>query len=256
VPLGQTLAWKRGDLLGTAQRLLAVFGIAVAVTLLLLAFTIGGPVAAPLGIGLGLYLVLGSLNDVVTRSWRRGTGAAVALRRAAGLPRSTWGTVTAHAGVGVTVIGIAASAWSVEAIGSLRMGERLRVGPYEARLDRVVPRTGPNYREDAALVTVLRNGSEVGTVETTKRIYVTRGMPTTEAGILTSGLSQVYASFGDPQPDGSIGVRLYYKPLVLLIWLGAVIMSLGGAVSLTDRRFRIGAPVRAKAGPALAAPAE
>ncbi|MDQ4136157.1 MAG: heme lyase CcmF/NrfE family subunit [Pseudomonadota bacterium] len=256
VPFGQTLAWKRGDLLGTAQRLLVALGLAIAAMLLLLAATIGGPVAAPLGIGLGLYLVIGSFNEIATRSWRRGTGPAVAFRKAAGLPRSTWGTVLAHTGVGVTVIGIAASAWSVEAIGTVRVGDRIPVGPYEARLDRVIPRTGPNYREDAALVTVLRNGREVGAVETMKRIYVTRGMPTSEAGILTFGASQVYASFGDPQPDGSIGLRLYYKPLVLLIWLGAVIMAFGGAVSLTDRRFRIAAPVRGRAVQAVAVPAE
>ncbi len=256
VPLGQTLAWKRGDLLGTAQRLLAILGIAGVAVLGLLAVTTGGPVVAPLGIGLGLYLVLGSLNEIVTRSWRPGSGASVALRRAAGLPRSTWGTVLAHAGVGVTVIGIAASAWSVEAIGTVRVGERIQVGSYEARLDRVVPRTGPNYREEAASMTILRGGHEVGGLETTKRVYLTRGMPTTEAGILTFGVSQVYASFGDRQPDGSIGVRLYYKPLILLIWLGAVIMAFGGAVSLTDRRFRVGAPVRAKAIQAIPAAAE
>jgi cytochrome c-type biogenesis protein CcmF len=69
-------------------------------------------------------------------------------------------------------------------------------------------------------------------------------------------VSQVYASFGDALGDGSIGVRLYYKPLILLIWLGSVIMALGGAISLTDRRFRVGAPVRAKAPQAIPAPAE
>jgi cytochrome c-type biogenesis protein CcmF len=256
VPFGQTLAWKRGDMLGTSQRLVAVFGFAIVATLVLLALTIGGPVAAPLGIGLGLYLVLGSINEIVTRSWSRGKGFGVAVQRARGLPRSTWGTIFAHAGVGVTVIGIAASAWSVETIATLKTGERIQAGPYEARLERVVPRTGPNYREDAALMRVFRGGSEVGTVETTKRLYLTRGMPTTEAGILSVGLSQVYASFGDVQPDGSIGVRLYYKPLILLIWLGAVIMSFGGAVSLTDRRFRVGAPVRAKVPQGIPAPAE
>jgi cytochrome c-type biogenesis protein CcmF len=88
-----------------------------------------------------------------------------------------------------------------------------------------------------------------------KRIYVTRGTPTTEAGILTVGLGQVYASFGDAQADGAIGLRLYYKPLILLVWLGPVFMALGGALSLTDRRFRIGAPVRARSG-AVPAPAE
>jgi cytochrome c-type biogenesis protein CcmF len=68
-------------------------------------------------------------------------------------------------------------------------------------------------------------------------------------------VSQVYVSFGDRQADGGVGLRLFYKPLVLLIWLGAAVMALGGAISLTDRRFRVGAPARAKAAP-LAVPAE
>jgi cytochrome c-type biogenesis protein CcmF len=89
-----------------------------------------------------------------------------------------------------------------------------------------------------------------------KRLYVTRGMPTTEAGIMTVGLSQIYASLGEIQPDGSIGMRLYYKPLVLLIWLGGLVMAAGGAISLTDRRLRIGAPAQAKRLRAASVPAE
>jgi cytochrome c-type biogenesis protein CcmF len=255
LPLGQTLAWKRGDLLGTAQRLVAAAAIAGLVTLALLAFTIGGPVAAPLGIGLGVFLIAGSMSELVTRSWRADQPIRIAMRRALGLPRSTWGAVTAHAGVGVTVIGIAASAWSVERLASLQPGDRLQAGPYVVRFDSVVPRTGPNYREDVARLTLFRGDREIGPFETMKRVYTTRGMPTTEAGITSIGLSQVYASFGDRQPDGSIALRLYYKPFVLLIWLGPVVMALGGGLSLSDRRFRIGAPVRARAA-AVAVPAE
>jgi cytochrome c-type biogenesis protein CcmF len=124
------------------------------------------------------------------------------------------------------------------------------------RLERMVPRAEANYREDVATLRVARNGRELGTVESMKRLYVTRGMPTTEAGIMTVGLSQVYASLGEVQPDGSIGIRLYYKPLVLLIWLGAMIMAAGGAISLTDRRLRIAAPARAYAGLSTPVPAE
>jgi cytochrome c-type biogenesis protein CcmF len=256
LPIGQTLAWKRGDGLGTLQRLYAVFGLAILATLALLAFTAGGPVAAPLGIGLGIYLVLGAGNEIVTRSWRRGTPLRTALAKAAGLPRSTWGTVVAHAGVGVTVIGIAATAWSTEAIGSLKVGDRLAAGPYEVQLLTMVPRTGPNYRDDVVTLRVSRAGREVGTLETMKRLYLARGMPTTEAGIASFGLSQVYASVGEVRPDGRIDLRLYHKPLILLIWLGAAIMAAGGAVSLTDRRLRVGAPVRARAPQGVPAPAE
>ena len=255
LPLGQTLAWKRGNFLGTAQRLYAVFGVSLLATILLFAFTYGGPVAAPLGIGLGVYLVLGSLNEIASRAWSKGTPLAVAWRKARGLPRSAWGTAIAHAGVGLTVIGIAATAWGVEGLGTLKIGERLSAGDYEVRLERVIPRVEANYREDVAVLTVFGSGREVGTLETMKRLYVTRGMPTTEAGILTTGLGQVYASLGEVQPDGSVGIRLYHKPLVLLIWIGSLVMAIGGGISLTDRRLRIGAPVRAKAVPA-AVPAE
>ncbi|WP_262271018.1 heme lyase CcmF/NrfE family subunit [Microvirga yunnanensis] len=256
LPLGQTLAWKRGNFLGTAQRLYAVFGVSLLATIALLALRHGGPVAAPLGIGLGVYLVLGSLNEILTRSWSRGTPLSVAWRKARGLPRSAWGTAIAHAGVGLTVIGIAATAWGVETIGSLRVGERLGAGDYEVRLERVIPRVEANYREDVAILTVFGAGRELGTIETMKRLYVTRGMPTTEAGILTTGLGQIYASIGEVQADGSIGMRLYHKPLVLLIWIGALVMAAGGALSLTDRRLRIGAPARAKTAPPAAVPAE
>ncbi|KLK92703.1 cytochrome C biogenesis protein CcmF [Microvirga vignae] len=256
LPLGQTLAWKRGNFLGTAQRLYAVFGLSLLAAMAMFAFEYGGPAAAPLGIGLGVYLVLGSLNEIVTRSWSRGTPLAVAWRKAANLPRSTWGTVLAHAGVGLTVIGIAATAWGVEGLATLKLGERLKAGDYEARLERVIPRVEANYREDVAVFTILRQGQVLGTLESMKRLYVTRGMPTTEAGIMTVGLGQVYVSLGEVEADGSVGVRLYHKPLVLLIWIGALVMALGGGVSLTDRRLRIGAPARAKVSPAAPVPAE
>ena len=245
LPFGQVLAWKRGDLAGIASRLYAAAGLAILATLAVYAFTFGGPALAPLAVGLGVFLVLGAFNEVITRSWGAG-GLSLAARRALGLPRSTWGTVLAHAGVGVTVIGIAATAWSVERIVSMNPGDVQPIAGYEARLEGVFPRTQHNYREDVARFTLLEDGREVAQLETMKRVYPARGMSTTEAGLETFGFSQVYISFGEVQPDGSLGVRLYYKPWVLLIWIGSVIMAAGAVVSLTDRRFRVGAPVRSK----------
>src|SRR5205085_9530367 len=109
--------------------------LAVVVALGGVALTIGGPVLAPLGIGLGAFLVLGSVSEIVARSWTRGQTFATGFRRARGLPRSTWGTVLAHAGVGIAGIGIAASAWSAESIAALRPGERIVAGPYAVQLD-------------------------------------------------------------------------------------------------------------------------
>ncbi|AWN46350.1 heme lyase NrfEFG subunit NrfE [Methylobacterium terrae] len=252
VPFGQTLAWKRGDLAAASQRLFVGFGLALAVTLAAIAVTWGGPVGAPLGIGLGAYLIVGAALEIVTRA--RGKTVGLSLRRAAGLPRSAWGTALAHAGVGVTVIGIAAQAWSVESLATVQRGGELRAGPYVAVLEGVLPRTGPNYTETVAHLTIREGGAPVGVLEPGKRFYASRNMSVSEAGLLTVGVSQVYASVGETGADGRVGIRLYYKPLVLMIWLGAVVMALGGGLSLTDRRFRVGAPalkpaVRDAAGP-------
>jgi cytochrome c-type biogenesis protein CcmF len=102
---------------------------------------------------------------------------------------------------------------------------------------------------------VHRNGTLLGDMEPAKRIFPTRGTTTTEAALLTRGLSQFYLSLGDSNADGATVVRLYYKPLVLLIWLGPVIMVMGGALSLSDRRLRVGAPKPARRKVAMA-PAE
>jgi cytochrome c-type biogenesis protein CcmF len=257
LPFAQTLAWKRGDLLGAAQRMAFALGIGALAALGLAAWTWGGPVAAPLGVGLGLFIILGAIWDIGERVGRAKSASAM-WSRAIGLPRSAWGAAIAHIGVGMTVIGIAATAWNGETLGIMKPGDSLAAGGYSARLERIAPRVGPNYRDDVGTFTILRGGREVATLESMKRVYMTRNnMPTTEAGIATFGLSQVYVSLGEPQNDGSMGVRVYHKPLVLLIWLGSVVMALGGGLSITDRRYRVGAPQKARqaAGP-LPQPAE
>ncbi|KTS03170.1 cytochrome C biogenesis protein CcmF [Methylobacterium radiotolerans] len=262
VPMGQSLAWKRGDVLAAAQRLFAALAVALVVGFGVLALTWGGPAMAPVGIGLGAYLLIGSALEIVTRARGYGASRARSLgqigRRAVGLPRSAWGTAIAHAGVGVVVLGIAAQGWATEGLATLKAGQSLATGPYVATLDRVAPRKGPNYEEAAAFLTIrTRGGDEVGQVETGKRFYPSRKMAVTESGLLTVGASQVYASLGEIGQDGGVGLRLYYKPLVLLIWLGAVVMAVGGGLSLTDRRMRVGVPAKAKARPLpVAVPAE
>ncbi|MBN9061296.1 MAG: c-type cytochrome biogenesis protein CcmF [Rhizobiales bacterium 65-9] len=253
MPLGQNLAWKRGDLLGAAQRVQLSFAVAVAAAAIIAAATWGGPVLAPIAIGGGVWLIVGSFSEIGARV-SRGAPSALA-SRLIGLPRSAFGTAVAHAGVGVTVIGLAATAWHVERIATMRSGDMIDVGAYRLRLDSITPRTGANYREDAARFTILKDSAEVGSVVSAKRIYPIRQMPTTEAGLWTHGIGQVYVSLGEIETDGSVAVRVYDKPLVLLIWLGAVVMAIGGALSLSDRRRRVGAPRPARAPPAMA-PAE
>jgi cytochrome c-type biogenesis protein CcmF len=117
---------------------------------------------------------------------------------------------------------------------------------YDLTFDGLATREGPNYRELAARFTVRSGGQIIGVMEPAKRSFTTRSTSTTEAALMNRGVSQLYVSLGDPNPDGTIAVRVYHKPLVLLIWLGAVVMVMGGALSLSDRRRRVGAPRPAK----------
>jgi cytochrome c-type biogenesis protein CcmF len=137
----------------------------------------------------------------------------------------------------------------------LKPSQTVSISGYDLSFDGMLTRDGSNYRETAAHFTVHSGGTQIGIMEPSKRSYLSRdGMSTSEAALLTRGFSQLYLSLGDGNADGSIALRLYYKPLVLLIWLGAVVMALGGALSLSDRRLRIGAPK--PAARILAQPAE
>jgi cytochrome c-type biogenesis protein CcmF len=253
MPFGPLLAWKRGDLYGVAQRLMAAAAVAVVAIGLSFAGTIGGPVLAPFGVGLAVWVIAGATIDLAERTGLFKLAPRIALRRAIGLPRSAWGTALAHAGIGLSLLGIvAATAWGSERIAQVKPGETLTLGSYQLTFDGARPRQGPNYRELAGRFTVRQGGAVVGVMEPSKRTFAVRQMSTTEAALLTRGVSQLYLSLGDTEADGSLAVRAYHKPLVLLIWLGAAAMFLGGALSLSDRRLRIGAPKPARK-PALQA---
>ena len=106
----------------------------------------------------------------------------------------------------------------------------------------IANRTGPNYSDVVGHFTVRRSGQIIGVMEPSRRTFPARQMATTEAALMSRGVSQLYVSLGDPNKDGSVPVRLIFKPYVLLIWMGALFMFSGGALSLSDRRLRIGAP--------------
>ncbi len=255
MPFGPLLGWKRGDLLGAAQRLLVAAFIAAVAIAAAFALQHGGPVLAPFGVGLALFVMAGALIDLAERTMVLRVPFGAALRRAAGLPRSAWGTAIAHFGIGVTLLGIVVvTAWGVERIAALRPGDTVDIAHYRLSFDGIFNRPGPNYRDVVARFTVRRtNGDLLGVMEPSRRTFPARAMATTEAALMRRGVSQIYLSLGDPTADGTVPVRLYFKPQVLMIWLGALIMFVGGGLSLSDRRLRIGAPRPAKASVALQA---
>jgi cytochrome c-type biogenesis protein CcmF len=154
----------------------------------------------------------------------------------------------AHAGLAVAILGMTGSAaWKQEDIRVLKPGESATLAGYSYTLDSVVPLEGPNYHATRAQFTFSREGQPVAVLSPEKRVYPVAQSSTTQAAIrMTPELADLYAVIGEPDGKGGWTVRIYREPLVPLIWGGIVVMGLGGLVSLSDRRYRVGAPVRAR----------
>ena len=243
MPFGPLLAWKRGDILGVAQRLMGAFAVGLVTIAIVAAAESEVSVLAPFGIGLALFVMAGAVTDIVERIGLFRVPLSVVRQRAAGLPRSVWGTAFAHFGIAVTLLGIVSvGTWASERIVGLKLSQTVSLSGFDLSFDGLVQRSGPNYRELVGKFTVRLGGVPIATMEPAKRSFESRATTTTEAALLTRGFSQLYLSLGDVNDDSSVAVRLYYKPMVLLIWIGAVVMMFGGALSLSDRRLRIGAP--------------
>ena len=254
MPFGQQLAWKRGTLLGAAQRLTIAAGCAF-VASAALALAKGGPVLSIIAAGLAIFLIIGSFADVIARSFR---GPGHVLARAFGMPRSAWATSIAHAGMGLTILGLASTGWGVEEIVRMQPGQAVAVGPYELTTTSIVPGKGPNFEQTVAHTLIRAGGVTVAEIDPAQRFYPVRQMSRAEAGIATLGLGQVYMSVAEVNHDGSIDARLYWKPIVVLIWIGALVMTAGGLLSLSDRRigFAYVARARRRAAPPIAQAAE
>ena len=249
LPIGAILPWKRGKLGRAVRTLVPAVVLAVAVAALTYAVSTGNSGLAVVGAALGSWLIAGAAVDI----WQRAGGQAGRLAR---LPRADWGRVVAHAGLGVTFIGVSLlMAWSVEDIRVAREGESFEVAGYHITLVDVSEMPGPNYISTTATMRVERGGRQVAMLYPEKRVYPVQSMPTTEASIRTSVFGDIYLVIGDAQQGGGWAVRSYIKPFAFWLWLGCGLMALGGLISLTDRRWRVGVPGRG-AAPARAVAAE
>ena len=247
IPFGPFLAWKRGDLYAAAQRLAVAALIAVLAGVAAFAIAGRGPWLAPVMLAVGVYVIGGALSELAFRAKVGSAPLAESLRRARNFPRSVYGTSLAHLGVGVMVIGITATtAYQREEVIAMKPGETLEIAGYELTFGGVAPQRGPNYREQVGKFEVKRDGEVVTTLHPSKRVYDAPPQATSEAGIHASWRGDLYTVLGDAQEDGGFSIRLYFNPLVRLIWIGALVMFFGGAVSLSDRRLRVGAPRRTR----------
>lgn len=252
LPAGPLLAWKRGDAGGVARKLWVV--LAAAVILGLIAYAVVQPrkVLASGGLVVGFWLIGGALLELAERLKLFRAPAAESARRARGLPRGAWGTTLAHAGLGIFVLGASfETAWRVEAAQALSLNGSQPLGAYTLTLTRVGTVEGPNYLAERGVVKVVdKKGRLVCLAAPERRFYPTGGQTTSEVSICPSVLNDIYVVMGERRAgeDGKPAwlIRAYVNPWVRLIFLGPLLMAVGGVVSLSDRRVRLGVGRRAQ----------
>jgi cytochrome c-type biogenesis protein CcmF len=223
VCVGPLLNWRRDS----GDKLKRLIGPAlVGVTVLAIAIvTMPGSLLSKAGLGIAAMLAISAFLPLVGRKLRR-------------TPLSTWGMVVAHFGIAVALAGMAASTMlTKEVLTAARPGEQVQVGPWLVEFKSVVPTAGPNW---TALEAELRasRGRGVTVLKPQARYYTSPPTETTESAIKTVASGQLYTVLGKPAEDGRWQLRLWWKPLVTLIWLGGALIALGGALSLGGRAWR------------------
>jgi len=257
LPVAAMLPWKRAGFARPLKALIPAFVLALAIGLLTWAIFTGESALAPIGVGLSVWLLAGAMVDIWSRTGRGAMGQRFG--RLWRLPRADWGKTVAHAGFGLTMFGVVTlTGYQVEDIRVAQEGVPYRVGAYEIELLSVDENVqGPNYISTMAHVAVREaDGREISVLHPERRLYPVAGMPTTEAGINNGFTRDVYVTLGDPQDGGGWAVRTWIKPFANWIWGGAIIMALGGVLSLSDRRYRIAAGAAKAPRAAQGVPAE
>jgi cytochrome c-type biogenesis protein CcmF len=251
-PLGPLLAWKRGDAKGAMQRLWVAGAIALVAVLAGVALISPRKALACLGLGAGAWLIAGALVELAERARLGRLPFVEAMRRLAGLPRGAWGMTLAHIGLGVFVLGATfETSWRVEAAEALGQGGSLDFGAYHLSLDSVDTVDGPNYLAERGSMTIIGPGGvTVCKPKPERRFFPAGGQTTSEVGICAKGLDHLYVVLGERRRTAAGQpawlVRAYLNPWVRLIFFGPLLMALGGAISLSDRRLRVAVPGKRK----------
>jgi len=237
--IGNLVRWKHDSVERLWKHLRFALGAAVVLGLGIAAMVLPG--GMNLTVGLGLLLAIWVAFTSVQAIWSQLSAKRSLAEGLRKLPAGVYGMALAHLGLAVTVVGITmVSAFEDEARLRMAPGDEAALSGYTFRLEGVREVQGPNYQAALGTIAVSQDGHQVATLHPEKRKYGSGGKPMTEAGIDAGFTRDVYASLGQPMDDGkSWSVRIYHKPFVRWIWLGALFMAGGGLVALTDRRYRV-----------------
>jgi cytochrome c-type biogenesis protein CcmF len=260
--VGPFLSWKRADLPAVWQRLKVVAGLSVILTLFVAYLQKGGPLLAHISILLAFWLLLATLREWAMRVRLFETSLEETMRRIRNLPRAAHGMMLAHAGLAVAIFGfVGSSAWKTEEVVFIEPGTAVEIAGFDVTFKGVERLRGPNYIADQGKLVVTRDGKPVTVLFPERRFYPIAESSTTESAIRSTLAGDLYASISSPasetaEQSGAWTLRILYEPLVNFIWLGSALLILGGAISMSDRRLRVGAPRRKSGRSATSAPAE
>ncbi|MCF8532577.1 MAG: heme lyase CcmF/NrfE family subunit [Reyranella sp.] len=239
--VGPYLGWKRAELWPALRHLRVAFIVAVIAAIVAATAIDGRSTLAALAFGFGVWLIVGSLGEFAQRLVRTGYRMP---------PRASLGMTIAHAAMGVIVLGaVGTGAWNSELIRTMKPGDRASFAGFDFRLERVENLQGPNYVAERATLAVSVGGKPYTILQPERRVFTVQRRQVAETAIHTNLLRDLYATLGEGEAANGWVIRLYYNPLAPWIWLGAALCALGGFVSLSDRRLRIGAPRGSKARP-------
>jgi cytochrome c-type biogenesis protein CcmF len=221
LPFGPRLAWRKGDLKTALRELYPALGAAAVAAVIVLAITSPRSVTGAGAFAVAFWVIGASAVDLVKRL------------RARAITVAAMAAILAHAGLGVTLIGVAGvSLWRIESLEVVSPGEVIHVGSYALRFDGVENVTGPNYQAVRAHIHLVDQNAELAPE---RRMYPAEGQETVQTAIRTTGFSDLYVALGDDRGGGSWTLRAYINPLAPLIWFGAALMALGGLASLWGR---------------------
>jgi len=245
--VGPLLSWKRGDLPAALSRLKFALGATVMTVVATLAVAGLGSrnVWAAVGLGLAAWLLVGSLTEWAGRVRLFRDSLAGSFHRAVHLPRSAWGMTISHAGLALVLIGVTGSlAWRTEYLKVMHPGETASIAGYDVRFLGVEDNVqGPNFTAVRARFIVTKDGRYIQELNPERRMYANPQQPLSTVAIHTTFVNDLYVVLGDPDASGGFVVHIFHNPLIPLLFFGAVVMVLGGIVSLTDRHHRVGAPL-------------
>lgn len=233
--VGPFLGWKRAELLPALARLRLAFAIAVIAAIAAGVAVEPRHTLAAVAFGFGVWLIAGSLTEFYGR-----------VKNGRVPPRASIGMTIAHTALGIVVLGaVATAAWHTEVMQTLKPGETVDFAGYKAKLVKVEELRGPNYLAERATIELSSGGRLYTTLTPERRLFLVQRRQVAETSIHTNLLRDLYATLGEGDAQKGWVIRLYFNPLAPLIWLGAALCALGGFVSLSDRRLRVGAPRRA-----------